>query len=95
MRIYLLITILLLAGCNAQQSSNLKAPSQLTCEYLTNPSVVDVTPRLGWINTTTASQRGEKQTAYQIRVASSLLVLDQPDLWDSEKVTSDESRMPQ
>ncbi len=91
MRIFILFFFLLIAGCNSPQSSNLRAPSGLTCEYLKNPSVVDVTPRLGWINTTTASQHGERQTAYQIRVASARQQLDTPDLWDSNKVESDES----
>lgn len=91
MRVYLLFFMLLLVGCNAPRPSNLKAPTHLTCEYLNDPSVVDVTPRLGWINTTTASQRGETQTAYQIRVAGSEPLLDHPDMWDSEKITSDES----
>ena len=87
----LIVILSLVAGCNAPQSSNLAAPGQLTVEYLENPSVVDVTPRLAWINTTTNSQRGEKQTAYQIRVASTEALLEKPDLWDSEKVPSEES----
>ena len=91
MRAYLLFVMLLLFGCNVPRPSNLGAPTHLTCEYLNDPSVVDVTPRLGWINMTTASQRGEKQTAYQIRVASSEASLDHPDLWDSKKIASNES----
>jgi alpha-L-rhamnosidase len=87
----LFLLALLIIGCNTPQSSNLNAPANLTCEYLKDPSVVDVTPRLGWINTTTASQRGETQTAYQIRVASTEKLLDSPDLWDSDKVESVES----
>ncbi len=64
----------------------------LRCEYLTNPSGIDATePRLSWIRT--SSRRGEKQTAYQILVASSrdLLNKEQGDLWDSGKVGSGES----
>src|SRR6266849_3751423 len=64
----------------------------LRCEYLMNPSGIDATePRLSWI--LTSSRRGEKQTAYQILVASSrdLLNKEQGDLWDSGKVVSDES----
>lgn len=91
MRFYLLLIVLLMAACNGSQTSNLSAPTQLTCEYLNNPSVVDVNPRLGWTNATTASQRGERQTAYQIRVASSKQKLEDPDLWDSDKVVSEES----
>lgn len=69
-------------------------PTRLTCEYLENPMVIDTrNPRLSWINTVASGQRGEKQTAYQIRVATSLSVLQSgnPDLWDSRKVKSDRS----
>ncbi len=65
---------------------------KLRCEYLVNPMAIDAThPRLSWI--IDSDQRGEKQTAYQILVASSakLLADDQGDLWDSGKVTSDET----
>ena len=91
MRVYLILLVLLMAACNGSQVGNLQAPSLLTCEYLNNPEVVDVIPRLGWVNSTTASQRAEVQKAYQIRVASSEQQLDDPDLWDSDKVVSNES----
>jgi len=68
------------------------ATKNLRCEYLVNPLGLDArTPRLTWI--LTSGQRGEKQTAWQILVASSpkLLKEDQGDLWDSGKVTGDES----
>jgi alpha-L-rhamnosidase len=64
----------------------------LRCEYLTDPPGIDAaSPRLSWI--ITSSRRGEKQTAYQILVASSAKLLDDDrgDLWDSGKVVSDES----
>ena len=64
----------------------------LRCEYLNDPLGIDATnPRLSWI--ISSNRRGETQTAYQILVASSLQLLnqDQGDLWDSGKVTSDES----
>lgn len=66
--------------------------TNLRCEYLTNPLGIDVaTPRLSW--TLSSNRRGEMQTAYQILVASSqkLLKEDKGDLWDSGKVSSDES----
>jgi alpha-L-rhamnosidase len=66
--------------------------TDLRCEYLKDPLGIDVTkPRLNWI--ITSSQRGEKQTAYQVLVASSkaLLAADTGDLWDSGKVVSDQS----
>jgi len=80
--------VLLCAGaCSAALVSE-----KLRCEYLVNPLGIDaVSPRLSWI--VTAKQRGEKQTAYQILVASSakLLAAEKGDLWDSGKVASDEN----
>jgi len=68
------------------------APADLRCDYAVNPLGVDSPrPRLFW--TVTSKERGEKQTAYQILVASSpaLLKQDRGDLWDSGKVASDET----
>ncbi len=65
---------------------------KLTCEYLTNPQVVDVTrPRLSWINLAKEGVRGEAQTAWQVRVATTEDGLAEPDLWDSGKQVSDRS----
>src|ERR1019366_4843910 len=64
----------------------------LRCEYLTNPLGIDAAqPRLSWI--LSSSQRNERQTAYQILVASSLKLLNQEngDLWDSGKVSAADS----
>ncbi|MEI6050952.1 MAG: family 78 glycoside hydrolase catalytic domain, partial [Bacteroidota bacterium] len=61
----------------------------LRCEYLSNPFGIDiVNPRLSWI--IESSRRGERQTAFQILVASSSDKLSQNigDLWDSHKVKS-------
>ncbi len=67
-------------------------PVQLTCEYLENPAVVDVLqPRLGWINLAEEGVRGQVQTAYRIRVATSRMRLEAPDLWDSGPRSSDRS----
>ena len=66
--------------------------SQLSCEDRTEPLGVDVAqPRLGCILAST--ERGDRQTAYRILVATSpaLLAHDQGDLWDSGKVFSDET----
>ena len=68
------------------------SPEKLTCEYLQNPSVVDVAqPRLAWINSTEKGERGQMQTAWQIRVATSKKQLAKPDLWDSQKVSGEQS----
>lgn len=64
----------------------------LRCEYRVNPLGIDtVEPRLSWI--LESKQRAWAQSAYQISVASSEgnLVQDKGTLWDSGKVTSDQS----
>ena len=64
----------------------------LRCEYLENPNAVDaIQPRLSWV--LAAGERGRRQTAYRILVASTVEQLrrDEPDLWDSGKVSSDRS----
>jgi alpha-L-rhamnosidase len=67
-------------------------PSKLTCEYLQNPSVVDVLkPRLSWINTAVAGERGQMQSAWEIRVATAVNRLKNPDLWDSQQVSGEQS----
>lgn len=68
------------------------SPAGLRCEYAVNPLGVDVPrPRLFWI--VQSKERGQKQTAWQILVASTpaLLKKDRGDLWDSGKVASDQT----
>lgn len=85
--LWIVINLLLFIDLNAQI-----LPTQLTCEYVKNPSVVDVLqPRLAWINVAQEGDRGQKQTAYQVVVASQSDLLQNPDLWDSKKVDSGES----
>jgi hypothetical protein len=92
---WLLLSLLLVGwhtGC-----ANLHAASEarivdLRCEYVKNPLGVDTTePHLSWRMESTVP--GQVQTAYQILVASSSdhLSRDNGDLWDSGKVTSDQS----
>lgn len=69
-------------------------PYELQCEYLKNPLGLDVLqPRLSWKMGATTAVRGQKQTAYQILVASTqaLLDADKGDLWDSGRITSGET----
>jgi alpha-L-rhamnosidase len=69
-------------------------PVKLTCENLRDPLVVDIQkPRLSWINISPDSERGQVQTAFEIRVAGTRekLVAGKADLWNSGKVISDES----
>ena len=79
---------MLLAGiCSAAVTTK-----NLRCEYLADPLGIDAgSPRLSWI--LASDQRAERQTAYQVLVASSAEQLngDTGDLWDSGKVASDES----
>jgi alpha-L-rhamnosidase len=84
----------LLIGCASDKSVNngSLAPGLLRCEYLENPSVVDYSqPRLSWINQAKEGERGQMQTAWQVRVASSEGLLENPDLWDSKKQVSAQS----
>jgi alpha-L-rhamnosidase len=68
------------------------SPTYLRCEYLTNPLGVDAAnPRLSWI--VTSPERGQRQTAWRVLVASSreLLHADTADLWDSGKVNGSQT----
>ena len=69
--------------------------TSLRCEYRVNPLGIDVPqPRLSWVvEATNPDERGQRQTAYQILVASSRENLDKDigDLWDTGKVNSDET----
>jgi alpha-L-rhamnosidase len=63
---------------------------QMLCEYQEQPLGLDAAqPLLAW--KLVADERDERQTAYQVIVASSLdnLARDVGDLWDSGKVASD------
>ncbi|HEX8200961.1 MAG TPA: family 78 glycoside hydrolase catalytic domain, partial [Isosphaeraceae bacterium] len=67
-------------------------PARLRCEARVNPLGIDERrPRLDWL--VESDQRGQRQTAYQILVASTEAALkeDRGDLWDTGKVTSDET----
>ncbi|MBG0859151.1 MAG: family 78 glycoside hydrolase catalytic domain [Bacteroidales bacterium] len=88
---------LLLAVCYTLAQHSIIAgitPFDLTCEYLKDPMVIDVTnPRLSWINVAGEDERGQYQTAWEIRVAGTkeLLLSGKADLWNSGKVISGES----
>ena len=64
----------------------------LRCEYNPDPLGIDAArPRLSWI--VQSDERGQRQTAYRVLVASSpdVLAQDRGNLWDSGKVASDRS----
>ena len=68
------------------------AIGKLRCEYLENPVGIDVlAPRLSWV--VQSDLRGQKQTGYRVLVAGSAAKLadDEGDLWDSGKVSSDQT----
>jgi alpha-L-rhamnosidase len=67
-------------------------PALLRCEYHINPLGIDEpAPRLSW--EVQSGERGKRQTAYRILVASNqeLLTHNFGDLWDSTLVPSDET----
>lgn len=67
---------------------------RLRCENAVDPLGVDVRqPRLSW--QVRSPERGQRQTAYRVLVASSLQLLSngQGDLWDSGQVPSDATRV--
>jgi len=67
-------------------------PSNLRCEYLRNPLGIDARqPRFSWVLAHTG--RGQKQSAYQVLVATrpELLGQDEGNQWDSGKVESEDS----
>jgi alpha-L-rhamnosidase len=67
-------------------------PVRLRCEYRSDPLGIDArSPRLSWV--LEAEKRGQRQTAYQILVAANEEDLETKEnlLWDSGKVSSEES----
>lgn len=90
-----LIAALALLSCLPARSA--LSLASLRCEYLSDPLGIDVEkPRLSWVmegGGQRTEDRAQKQTAYQVLVASTpeLLAKDQGDLWDSGKVASDQS----
>lgn len=72
----------------AHQAGGLRAEG-LQTEYGTNPlAIASPRPRLSWM--VSSDERGQRQTAYQIIVASrrSILAQNRGDLWNSGKVGS-------
>ena len=87
-----IITSLLLALLVVGSAAAELTPARLRCEYRENPVGIDaLQPRLSWI--VDARRRDERQTAYQMLVASSESELraGRGDLWNSRKVSSDET----
>jgi alpha-L-rhamnosidase len=74
------------------RAATLPPPQALRCEYAVNPLALDTAqPRFFW--QLPEGERGRRQTAFQILVASSedKLQRDQGDVWTSGKVASERS----
>ena len=87
----LVALVVFLTSCNSKSGIFL---TDLKCEYRTNPLGIDNTsPRLSWKLKQENPVRGQKQTAYQVLVASNLENLENNkcDVWDSGKVVSNQS----
>ncbi len=68
-------------------------PTRLRCENMENPQVIDIAnPRLSWVNIAQNDERGQIQTAWEIKVSATKngLLNGQSTLWDSRKVNSGE-----
>ena len=90
-KIILPILVILFAGYLTPLYAGFLKPVELRCEYLPDPSVVDVlNPRLSWINEAVEQINGLSQVAYEIQVAGSLELLraDKADFWKTGKVKS-------
>ncbi|WP_140485524.1 glycoside hydrolase family 78 protein [Flavobacterium sp. GSA192] len=91
-KFFLHLTLIITLLTYSAQAQNKISVTNLQCEMLNNPEGIDVLkPRLSW--QIKSDVNDVKQTAYQILVASTLenLNANQADLWDSGKVTSDNS----
>ena len=83
------LLLLILGGTPRLSALEVK---DLRCEYLAAPLGLDTTrPRLSWL--VESDRRGERQTGWQVLVASSpdRLAGHEGDLWDSGRVSGDQS----
>ncbi|WP_121356204.1 alpha-L-rhamnosidase [Flavisolibacter nicotianae] len=89
---HIVLFVLLFVCCGQAFAFDGLWVGNLRCEMLDNPKGIDATqPRFSW--QASVEDRGMKQTAYQVIVASSLrkLASNEGDLWNSGKVASDQS----
>ncbi|MCV9386652.1 glycoside hydrolase family 78 protein [Reichenbachiella ulvae] len=89
----LFIGIGLLFSCSSSDTSTVQV-TDLLCEYRRDPLGIDnVAPRLSWKLIDANQERGQRQSAFQILVASTpdQLDKDEGDVWDSGKINSDQS----
>lgn len=87
--------LILLLLCPLSAFAQLLTPVNLTTEYLSNPIGMDeARPRFAWtFQSSQPAVRGQAQSAYEIRVASTpaLLANGHADLWHSGKTLSNAS----
>ncbi len=91
-RFTLFFTIVLLLFVSCQKEEIIIKSFDLRCENRVNPLCIDIlSPHLSWKLEST--QRGKRQSAYQIIVADSEDKLSKNDgnLWDSKKIDSNQS----
>jgi len=97
----MLLTVFLTAfkivnpGCVADIKAGNVTVTDLRCEYRNNPlGIENASPRLSWKIKDSGNTRRQKQTSYQVLVASSesKLSLNIGDLWNSKEITSDQSQ---
>ncbi len=91
MNIRLLAAVLLLVAPRLGAEYRVEAPR---CELASDPLGVDVAaPRLSW--RVVSDEPGQRQTAWQIQAASTpeLLAADKADLWDSDRMESDDTTL--
>ncbi|MEI8235108.1 MAG: alpha-L-rhamnosidase N-terminal domain-containing protein [Verrucomicrobiota bacterium] len=90
-----LVVVVAVCGWQGAKGSETRVEA-LRCEGIENPQGIDAAkPQLSWM--LQSDERGQKQTACQILVASSMekLAHDEGDLWDSGCVETDQStRLP-
>jgi len=83
------VVFLFLCICLPAAAAGLEI-SRLRCESLVGPlGLTETKPRLSW--EVASDRRGARQSAWQIRVATSAEKLAAPDLWDSNRVESAET----
>lgn len=94
------VVILFLIFCTSAafgRPSSSVTPVNLLCEYLTNPTGLDVQhPRFSWIlRARRERDYDQRQTAYRILVCSSMKELsrDKADMWDSGWIASDNMQL--
>ncbi len=96
-RIGLILLVLLTGSWATDNTKGEVYPTELTTEYLVNPTGLDVRqPRFSWkLGTANPQAFGQAQTAYRILVSSTERELDnnKGNIWDTGWVTSDDMQL--